>query len=455
MMSVKSEQHALLLLRLAVPLILTGLVQAGVFFFQTMFLAQLGSVVLAAGALVSWLSATFGVILFGILGAINILVSHKYGAQDFKGISSVVRDGFWLSIILSVPVFIFFWNCSGLFPYLGQSAETALLAKHYLQAQAFGILPNFITIAFLEVIIGLGHAKIILKFSILTVSSCIFFSFALIFGRFGLPAFGIAGAGYAVTIANWITLFALVVYLLINHTYHPYFNRLFKSSEKTYYWELIKVGTPMGLMFCIEIAFFLTLTLLMGVLGKNTLLAANQVAMQFMGTLMAVIFSIAQAITVRMGHLLGAGNVDAAKKAAHIGMMISASLMFVISLIFWFKPSVLIAIDFDLTNPENKDIINYAVELFRVSAIFQIVESLRISLFGALRALKDTHFTLLISIFSFWLIALPAGYVLAYHFNLEGVGLWWGMVIGAILSVIILLWRFSYKIKRLFKSTDS
>lgn len=446
-MTRNEEKHILPLLKLALPLIITGLVQAGVFFFQTMFLAQKDPIVLAAGALVSWLSATFGVILFGTLGAISILVSHKYGAKDFDGIASVVRDGLWLSFLLAIPTFIFFWNCSSLFLYLGQSAQISELAKIYLHALAWGLLPNFVTIALLEVIIGLGHTKVILKFSILTVCLSIFFSYALIFGRFGLPDLGIAGAGYGVTIGNWITLLVLVIYLRLYKQYHLYFSQLFVPSKKSYYWELIKIGTPMGLMFCIEVGFFFVLTLLMGALGKDDLLAANQITMQFMGTLMAVIFSIAQAVTIRMGHLLGAGKINAANKAAIVGILLSCSLMLAVSGVFWFKPEALIAIDFDLTNPNNNKIIGYAISLFAVSALFQIVESVRISLFGALRALKDTHFTLLISICSFWLIALPLGYGMAYYFNLAGKGFWWGMVVGASFSVVVLFFRLRYKIK--------
>src|SRR5437868_6637482 len=91
------------LLRLAIPLVLTGLVQAAVFFFETLFLAHLGHTVLAAGALVSWLFGTLVVILFGTLTSINILIAHKHGENDHKGISFVMRDGVLLAIMLSVP----------------------------------------------------------------------------------------------------------------------------------------------------------------------------------------------------------------------------------------------------------------------------------------------------------------------------------------------------------------
>jgi MATE family multidrug resistance protein len=69
-------------------------------------------------------------------------------------------------------------------------------------------------------------------------------------------------------------------------------------------------------------------------------------------------------------------------------------------------------------------------------------------LFGTLRALKDTNFTLLTSIISFWCIALPIGYLLATYFRLGGEGLWYGMVIGASISVLLLYQRFKSKIRR-------
>ncbi len=84
------------LMKLVIPLILTGLVGGLVYFFQTLFLAHIGTKALAAGALVSWLNWLLVVIIFGILGAINILVANHFGAQNFTNICHVVRDGLFL-----------------------------------------------------------------------------------------------------------------------------------------------------------------------------------------------------------------------------------------------------------------------------------------------------------------------------------------------------------------------
>ena len=155
------------------PLALTGLLQSSAFFFDTLFLARLSPDALAAGALVSWLFATFVVILFGVLSSINILVSHNYGAKNEENISEnislVVRDDCWLALLFAIPAFILFWNLSSLFLLLGQSPAIVQLAKSYLRALAWGVLPNFVMIALLEVIIGLGHARLVLLFSLSSV----------------------------------------------------------------------------------------------------------------------------------------------------------------------------------------------------------------------------------------------------------------------------------------------
>jgi len=434
------------LLKLAIPLALTGMVHSSVSFFETLFLAHVSQDALAAGALVGWLFGTMIVILLGTLSAINILVAHKYGANDHHGISLVTRDGLLLAIFFVIPAFLLFWNMSPIFLLFGQSPTIVALTKTYAQALAWGLLPNFIMVACLEMVIGLGHSRLIMKFAILLVSLNIFCSYVLIFGKFGSPALGIAGAGWGMTISYWITAIALVIYLLTHSEYKKYLQHVLIFEQPSFLFELLKLGIPMGLMFSIEVGFFFALTLCMGFLGPQ-ILAANQIALQYMGALMTVIFSTAQAVTVRMGHLLGAKEILLAARVNNAGILIAAVFMGLVALCYWFIPLPLIAIDFDVNNPSNHAIVYYATQFFAVSALFQICEAIRISMFGALRALQDTRFTLLTSIISFWCIALPIGYFIAIPLELGGVGFWWGMVIGAASSVLLLQWRFKKKIK--------
>jgi multidrug resistance protein, MATE family len=435
------------LLTLAIPMVITSLVQSSLYFFETIFLSRLGEHALAAGALVSWLFAALIVIIFGTFGSINILIAHKHGANDKAGIALVLRDGFLLAILFAIPTFILVWNISSVFLVLKQSAELVTLATLYLHALAWGLFPKFILIVLFEFVVGLGHSRTIMIVTMLTIPLYILFSYTLIFGKFGLPALGIAGAGWGMTCADWIISIILSIALMMSKTYKPYLISIFSLKKPCYLSELVKLGLPMGAMYSIEVAFFLAAALIMGTIGIAAL-AANQVTMQYSGLLMGVIFSIAQAVTVRMGHQFGAKLYDDVKRTAITGVFISTSLMAMVAIIYWIIPQWLIAVDFDLQNPNNAKTIQIAIRFFYIAAFFQIFECIRISLFGALRALKDTRFTLLTSIICFWGIALPIGYLLAFNFNLSGNGIWCGMVIGAAISVIMLRWRFKHKMHR-------
>lgn len=433
------------LLKLAVPLVLTGVLQSATFFFDTIFLSHLGADKLAAGALVGWLFCTFIVILLGTLSSINILVARQHGAQNNYNISLITRDGFWLSLLLTIPAFLLFWNMPQLFLLIGQNSSVVSLAQSYLHALTWGLLPYFITIALLEVIIGLGHMRPILFFCMLSILLHIFFSFCFIFGKCGLPALGIAGAGWGMTISSWVTAVFLFGYAI--KSYKQYLYHLFTLTKQSYLRELVQIGVPLGLMYCVEVAFFFALSLLIGSFGSE-LLAANQIALQYLSIFMSLIFSIGRAITVRIGHLLGSNDVVAAEYTVYAGVGMSITLMFFVAIVYWFFPTALISIDFNIHDFNNMNIVRFAIQFFIVSAIFQLVEAVRIPLFSALRGLKDTRFTLLISIISFWGIALPIGYALATYSHFGAIGFWWGMIVSTIFSVLLMYRRFKFKIHR-------
>jgi MATE family multidrug resistance protein len=148
-----------------------------------------------------------------------------------------------------------------------------------------------------------------------------------------------------------------------------------------------------------------------------------------------------------MGHLLGAGDTPGAVRASYAGIGLSVRFMVLVAIIFCAYPERLISIDIHINDPVNFSLIDCAKQFLMIAAFCNILEAIRISLFGALRALKETHFTLLISIMCFWGIALPLGYLLAIHFHFEGAGLWWGMLLGAVVGVVMLYYRYKATIQ--------
>ncbi len=446
-MTISFKHDAMPLLRIALPLAVNGIVQSGVYFFETLFFAHVNEKTLAASALVGWLFGTIAVILFGTLSSINILIAHKHGAKNEVAIAGIVRDGIVMALILLIPAFLLLWNMSPIFLLFGQPQSIVILAQSYLHALAWGLLPNFILMAILEMILGLGNTRTIMIFTAFEVPLVILNSYILIFGKWGFPALGIAGAGWGMTLTYWLTMFILIFIVMTKASYRKYFSHIFNFKTKSYLLELFRIGLPMGIMYCFEVGFFFALTLIMGSID-STILAANQIVLQYLGLLMSTMFSIAQAITVRMGHLLGAKEFQSAQRAHQVGIIISITFMSVVAIFYWFCPTLLIAVDFNIHDPVNFPIINMIKEFLFIAAFFQLFEAVRVAFFGSLRSLKDTNFTLLTSIISFWLIALPLGYWLIFNTPLGPKGLWLAMVLSAVLSVCLLSWRYQIKIRR-------
>lgn len=435
-----------ILVKLAMPLMLSGLVQASLGFTSTLFLSHLGTDSLAAGSLVSWFFATLMVVFWGIFTSVSVLVSNYRGAGEDNKIACVLRDGLWLAVILCIPISILIWNMGPILYMLGQKKVLVQMAIPYLHAQSFGILPDLVGLLFLQFMVGLEHMKTNLIFNISWVIINIILNYAFIFGHFGLPALGIKGLGWGNTCSYWLTTLSWGTYLILRPSYRHYFRHILKRIKPFYFFELIKIGLPTGLMFTIELSFFFILALELGHVGVK-LLAASQVAIQYMGLFVTLLFAIAQAVTVRVSNRLGAHKPIDAHNAVHSGLFISLCIMSVLALIGFAYPNILVSVDFSTITPQNSDVIIYATSYIKIAVLFLLLESVRITFFGALRGHKATTITLFSSFLSFWCIAIPMGDLLTYGFGLGGIGFWYGMLFGGVFGAIFLWWCYTARIR--------
>jgi MATE family multidrug resistance protein len=436
------------LLMLAAPLMFAQLVEASFSFCSTIFLAHLGPKALAAGSLTWTLFITLMVLVWGILIAVSTLVAQRHGAKDSTGIAQVLKDGLLLAVILMIPAMLVLWHGSDILLFFHQQPSLVAAATTYLHGLTFSIPTDFISLVLLQFAIGLGHTRIAVIFNLLWVIIGLLVGHALIFGQWGFPTMGVAGMGWGVATGNIVATVFLLIYFIASKKYRSYLLLAHQQKYGVYLRQLLTIGLPLASMFCLEVGFFTAVTLLMGFLGSETL-AAHQITTQYTWLLGSVfIFCMAQAITVRVGHCFGAGDIASAERASYLGALISASLMFVVALCYWFLPQLLIAVDLDLNSVSNQTVIHLAKHFLALAAVFEIAEGIRFALFGALRGLGETRFSMLVSLFTFWCLAFPLGYFLAVHQKWGGSGIWWSMIVGATIGSLLLFWR----LQKIFKN---
>lgn len=429
------------LLRLAYPLILAQLAQNTLSFVDTLMVGSLGEEALAGIAIGS---STFHFVVFvlaGVIFAISPLVSHAVGAQQHQAVPRIVRQGFWVAAVFSLPAFVLFWNAEPILRLLGQSEGVIRMSGGYLRAMSFGALPALLTVSLRGFLEGTSNTRPILLISLLAVLLNVFLNDALIFGRYGLPALGLVGTGVASSIVYTLIFLITAIYVLRTQQHaYPIFAEIHLPHLETIK-ELLQVGIPICLTLGFEIGLFSASAFVMGVIDARQL-AAHQIALQSASITFMVPLGIALATCVRVGQFTGSSDMAGARIAGRVGMVSATAVMGLSAVIFAVFPERIIGLYFDTGNPDNETVLRHATTFLRIAGLFQIVDGLQVVASNALRGLKETTAAMYLTLLAYWMIGAPACLTLAFVFKQEGRGLWYGLTIGLAAAAVMLTWRF-------------
>jgi multidrug resistance protein, MATE family len=436
-------------IKLAIPLIAAEVIHGLNNFIATAMVAHLGKEQLAANALV-W-SIYLAVILFfvGIFCAVGVMSAQSFGAKDNTGTGICFKQGLIMAIISSLPMMLIMWGMPLILALTKQDPIVIAYAKPFFHSLSWSMLPLGIIVVIQQFLSGITKARLVMFMTILQIPIEVFFYYAFLFGKFGLPKLDLAGIGYGLTISYSIILLFFCCYLHFSRQFKIY--SLFKKwwvIEYKFFIEIIRIGLPLGLTFCSELVFFAIVAIMMGILGVEVL-AAYQIAYQFLMIGLMVLFGLCQTVTVRVGNEVGSNNRGKLKLTAMVNMIIGLVLISAFSIFYLSFPETAISLDIDVNLDKFKSVASIALRFFPIISILLVTECIRLISFGALRGLKDSSFQMMISVFGFWLIAFPTAYLLGFKLGLGGIGIWWGIVIGLFITGIMLLVRFNRLVNRI------
>lgn len=434
-------------LLLAVPLAAAQLAQSATGFVDTVMMGWLGSQTIASGGLGSAIFTFLIFITTGVVSAVSPLAAQAYGAGQPEQVGKIVRQGLGISVFLGIPIVIVLWYGETVLLLLGQNPDAAALAATYLRAIAWGFIPALGFAVLKSFLSALSQPQIVMITVVLGTLLNITANYVLMFGKLGLPALGLAGIGWASTLSLWSMFIALFIYIYSQHQFKIY--RIFHNSfsytltpeNRRIVGEIFQLGLPIGGLIAMEAGLFTVVTFLIGQLGTISL-AAHQIALQTSAMSFQIALGISLATTIRVGQLAGEQDSAGVRLAGYVGMSLGAFSMGMAGIIFWLLPKSVISLYLDIKNPSNEDVVNLAVQLLVVAAIFQIVDGVQVNAAGALRGLKDTRIPMLIGIFTYWGVGLSTGYILGIWLEYGAIGLWWGLAIGLASAAIVLTWRF-------------
>lgn len=428
---------------LSLPLAAAQLTQSATGFVDTVMMGMLGSETIAAGGLGAALFVALMLVGTAIVSAVSPLVAEAFGAGRKEAVQGIVRQGFWLALTLSVPIMLLLWNMGALLRLSGQDPAIAILTQTYLRAVVWGITPALLLAVLRSFVSALSRTRPVMLIVLLGTGVNVIGNYILMFGKFGAPALGLAGIGYASAFSFWFMLVALGLYIFWQPELNSYqvFRRLRVLDTATLR-QVLHIGIPMGVLTFVEAGLFAMTTVLVGQLGTVSL-AAHQIALQSSAITFTVPLGISLGTTVHVGQRLGQGDRLGAQMAGYSGILLSTLFMLATGIVMWAVPTSIIALYLDIYDVSNTAVVMQAEGLLAVAAMFQIVDGVQVAATGALRGLQDTRVPMVVGVVAYWGIGLSSGYWLGFHMKLGSVGLWWGLAIGLAVASAVLTWRFS------------
>ena len=426
------RQEARALLALGVPIILSQVAQVAMGLLDTVMSGHAGAFEQAVVGLgVSlWIPVFVG--LMSVVQAVSPLIAHHFGAGDHGAVARDAREGIWLALYCGLIPLLLVPLAPPLLVAFDIDPKLAERTGVFLWGIVLGLPAALVyrSLAFYSSSINQTRPVMVLAFVGLAVNGLL--NWVLIYGHFGLPAMGGAGCGWATGIGMWVSLAALATWTARASVY-----------KSTYVWRdwrwptweaqkrLLKLGLPMGGAGVAEVAAFCSVAVLVGRFG-DVQIAAHQIGLNSSALIFMFPMGISAAITVRIGHALGAGDARAARHVAWSG--IGVGLIFATLAIV---PIILLRHEVAALYSSDAAVQALAANLLLFAAFWQLFDATQVTAIGALRGYKVTVLPMVLMLAAFWLLGVPTGTWLGYHGALGSgplkvSGFWAGLVIGLV-----------------------
>lgn len=435
---------------LAGPLILQNLSYALLGVTDTFFVSRISTEAVGAVGLASVLFFALMLLFRSTAASSVVFVGRAHGAGDNWGIGEAVWRLLNMVALLSLIVPVLPWVFTFLFSYAapGDSPEVLALGTRYLQVRAFEVPFAMFNAVVWGFLVGRGDSRTPMLLAWIQVLVNIVLVWLFVAGNLGFPAWGVAGAAFATVLANAVVTL-LSAWILWRPDSHARFGtrrvRLVGLKELR---GVLTVGLPMGVGDFVDVASFTAFFAIVGRLGTEVL-AANNIALQFMSLSFTMGVAVAQASSSLVAQSLGAKEPQQAMRVGYRATALGMVLMGLVGLGYLVAPELLMGVFSD--DPE---VIAAGVAILRLVALYQVVDAATIVLGGSLNGAGDTTYTMLARLVCAWGLFLPLAYLFAFPLAGGVRGAWGGAMVYLIVLALVYFLRFrSGRWKTSFKTS--
>ncbi|MDD2239034.1 MAG: MATE family efflux transporter [Kiritimatiellae bacterium] len=429
--------------QVAAPIIVSMASFALMEFCDRIFLARHGSVSLRAALPAGILALTLTTFFQALAGYAGTFVAQYHGAGRKRECGEITAQGIWLGIltwplgVALIPVGI------ALLSVAGHPPDMLAAEKIYLTILMGGCGFWSLTHAVSGFFSGRGDTRTPMRASLVANAANIALNYALIFGKWGFPAWGIAGAAVATVISSALGLGLLLVWYARPALRKEYGTGWIGRPVWRHMKPLLRFGTPAAVNAIQDIGAFAFFVVLLGRLSAVDMAASN-IALSINTIAFMPLMGMGMAATIVVGQYQGARESATAARAGMTAMKMAWAYMGVVGASFLLMPRLYFA----LFTGDGEGMVAMAEVIVKgrwllvLMALWGLVDAINLVVGGALRGAGDTRFTLLYTMAVTWLVWIPGELVLLLRFDAGLMAAWLWMTTYVCLLAGGLWWRF-------------
>lgn len=390
-MKAKHYLQYLEVIRICLPLVLSLSATTAMEFTDRVFLANYSIDAVSAALPAASVSFLFLVFFGGVSGYAGVFIAQYTGRGDHSKIGSIFWQALWVSLMASLIIVFVGSFAETIFAATGHAKAVQELECIYFRILCNGSIFHLAMITFGTFFSGRGLTRPVMLTTFAGVIINIPLDYAMIFGRFGMPEMGIAGAATA-TVLAWLINTLILASLIFTRDNNRSFAIL--SAWRVHperFLRLLRYGIPGALQFTLDVAAFTLFILLVGRISTDALAATNIVfsvnALSFMPAMGA-----SQGVGILVGQALGKGK---AKRAAEL-VRRTGELLFcyvlVVGFCFVFIPDIILSPFFIEEGGQSSEVFQIALGLMRIVIAFIFFDAFYMLFSGALRGAGDAAF---------------------------------------------------------------
>lgn len=374
---------------------------------------------------------------------VTTFVAQYFGADEKNKIGACVWQALYISCIGGMLFLLLNLFSPWFFAKVDHAPAIQTLEVAYFNALAYSALPTALVAAISGFFIGLGNTRAVIGINLVGLVLNSILAYLMVFGKFGFPAMGVTGAGYATAIATYGA--AIYGIFLLFRRQHETIYKLLSGRHWNFglVKQFLKFGVPSGLQWALEGLAFTVFLIIMGrMTNGEAALASSSIAVTVMMLAILPSMGVAQAVMTLVGQSLGENNPAKAEQITWSGVRVAVVYMVTIAMTFIFLPQFYLSWFKNQDNAALWSAVNATVpSLLKIVAFFTIMDSVYFNVSFALKGAGDTRFVSLLALTVPWpCMVLPTYLVRGW----DNAVVWaWGFA--AIYSLIItasLIWRF-------------